>query len=50
MGFERSAGGFLATSTITSRATVGENTEPPGHVQASIATIRLWRLSQAGTQ
>lgn len=36
-------GGLLTTNTITSRATFGGNTDPPGYTQASIATIRLWK-------
>jgi hypothetical protein len=36
-------GGLLTTNTVTSRAAFGEDTEPPGYTQASIATIRLWR-------
>jgi hypothetical protein len=36
-------GGFLTTNTITSRATHGGDTDPPGYTQASIATIRLWK-------
>jgi hypothetical protein len=36
-------GGLLTTSTITSRAAFGGDTDPPGYTQASIATIRLWK-------
>jgi hypothetical protein len=36
-------GGFLTTNTIVSRAVLGGETDPPGYVQTSIATIRLWR-------
>ena len=36
-------GGLLTTNTLTSAARFGGDTEPPGYVQASIATIRLWR-------
>jgi len=36
-------GGLLTTNTLTSRAIFGEDTEPLGYTQASIATIRLWR-------
>jgi hypothetical protein len=35
--------GLLTTNTITSRATHGGDTDPPGYTQASIATIRLWK-------
>jgi hypothetical protein len=35
--------GLLTTSTLTSRAPFGGDTDPPGYTQASIATIRLWR-------
>jgi hypothetical protein len=36
-------GGLLATNTVGSRAMLGAETDPPGFVQSSIATIRLWR-------
>lgn len=36
-------GGLLTTSTLTSQAPHGGDTDPPGYTQASIATIRLWR-------
>jgi hypothetical protein len=36
-------GGLLTTNTITSKAGFGDETNPPGYTQASIATIRLWR-------
>ncbi len=36
-------GGFLTTNTITSRTTDGAVSDPPGYVQPSIATIRLWK-------
>lgn len=36
-------GGLLTTSTLTSSAAFGGESEPPGYTQASIATIRLWR-------
>jgi sugar lactone lactonase YvrE len=36
-------GGLLTTNTITSRAGLGGDSDPPGYTQASIATIRLWR-------
>ena len=35
--------GSLATNTINSKAVLGAVSDPPGYVQASIATIRLWR-------
>lgn len=38
-------GGSLATNTIQSNAVLGAASNPPGYVQASIATIRLWRRS-----
>ncbi|GLH77174.1 hypothetical protein SSBR45G_20820 [Bradyrhizobium sp. SSBR45G] len=38
-------GGTLTTNTITSRAPLGSNSDPPGYMQASIATIRLWKQS-----
>lgn len=36
-------GGLLTTSTMTSGAPMGGETEPAGYTQASIATIRLWK-------
>ncbi len=36
-------GGLLTTNTITSRASFGADTQPPGYTQASIATLRLWK-------
>lgn len=36
-------GGVLTTNSVTSRAALGDATDPPGYVQSSIATIRLWR-------
>jgi hypothetical protein len=36
-------GGLLTTNTLTSRAALGGDTDPPGYTQASIATIRLWK-------
>jgi len=37
-------GGELTTSTISSRAALGGVSDPPGYIQPSVATIRLWRL------
>ena len=39
-------GGLLTTNTITSQASLGGDTTPPGYTQASIATIRLWRRAE----
>ena len=36
-------GGLLTTNSITSRKTVGLDTDPPGYTQTSIATIRIWK-------
>lgn len=36
-------GGLLTTSTMTTRASFGGDSDPPGYTQASIATLRLWR-------
>jgi len=36
-------GGLLTSNTVSSKALLGEETEPPGYLQSSIATIRLWR-------
>ena len=35
-------GGMLTSNTVATRA-LGVSTDPPGYVQPSIATIRLWR-------
>jgi len=35
--------GVLTTNTIVSRQPIGPESSPPGYVQPSIATIRLWR-------
>ena len=35
--------GVLTTNSIISRQPIGEKSDPPGYVQPSIATIRLWR-------
>jgi hypothetical protein len=37
------ASGQLTSSTILSREPIGGESDPPGYVQSSIATIRLWR-------
>ncbi len=36
-------GGYLTTSTLGSRAALGDRSDPPGYTQNSIATIRLWK-------
>lgn len=36
-------GGHLTTSTMVSRQAIGGISDPPGYVQPSIATIRLWK-------
>ncbi len=36
-------GGLLTTNTITSKAPFGGDTDPSGYIQASMATIRLWK-------
>ena len=36
-------GGQLTTNTIGSQNALGAVTDPPGYVQSSIATIRLWK-------
>jgi hypothetical protein len=35
--------GVLTTNSITSRNPIGPESNPPGYIQPSIATIRLWR-------
>jgi hypothetical protein len=37
------AGGWLTTNSVVSRASIGERSDPPGYVQPSIATVRLWK-------
>lgn len=36
-------GGLLTTNSILSREAIGETSDPPGYIQPSIATIRLWK-------
>ena len=36
-------GGLLTTNTVTTRQTIGQVSDPPGYIQPSIATVRLWR-------
>jgi len=36
-------GGLLTTNTLRSRNITGDKSDPPGYVQPSIATVRLWR-------
>jgi hypothetical protein len=40
-------GGLLTTNTIVSRQTIGAVSDPPGYVQPSIATVRLWKARTA---
>lgn len=37
-------GGVLTTNTLTSKKAFGPDTDPAGYTQASIATIRLWKI------
>jgi hypothetical protein len=39
-------GGHLTSNTVSSKQSVGLTSDPPGYVQPSIATIRLWRHRQ----
>ena len=41
-------GGELTTNTLISRAALGPQTDPPGYLQSSIATIRLWKARHKG--
>ena len=43
-------GGQLTTNTVGSRNVSGGMSDPPGYVQASIATVRLWKRRDAGAQ
>jgi len=36
-------GGQLTSNTLSSRAILGVDTDPPGYTQPSIATVRLWK-------
>ncbi len=36
-------GGHLTTNTVASKRSIGDVSDPPGYVQPSIATIRLWK-------
>src|SRR5215467_10845053 len=36
-------GGLLTTNTLRSRNVTGDKSDPPGYVQPSIATVRLWK-------
>ena len=40
---EAYVGGHLTTNTVTSKRSTGDVSDPPGYVQPSIATIRLWK-------
>jgi hypothetical protein len=35
--------GLLTTNSVRSREPLGDQSDPPGYIQPSIATIRLWR-------
>jgi hypothetical protein len=35
--------GLLTTNTVISSELLGSQSQPPGYMQASIATVRLWR-------
>ena len=39
----RYVGGLLTTNTMNSRKLLGDESDPPGYVQPSIATVRLWK-------
>jgi len=36
-------GGLLTSNSVDSRNPIGENSDPPGYTQPSIATVRLWK-------
>lgn len=36
-------GGLLTSNTVFSRNLIGENSDPPGYTQPSIAIVRLWK-------
>jgi hypothetical protein len=40
---DRYAGGLLTSNTLVSRDVTGDKSDPPGYLQSSIATVRLWR-------
>jgi hypothetical protein len=37
------AGGVLVSNTLSSKAALGADTDPPGYAQSSFATVRLWK-------
>jgi hypothetical protein len=43
-------GGMLTTNSVLALNTTGETSNPPGYVQPSIATVRLWKHRPSGTQ
>jgi hypothetical protein len=43
-------GGFLTSNTMFSRNANGAQSDPPGYVQPSIATIRLWKRRTTGSR
>lgn len=40
-------GGLLTANTVFSRRPIGYESDPPGYVQPSIATVRLWKRKQS---
>lgn len=43
-------GGMATSNTLVSAAVLGGETEPPGYLQASIATFRLWKALLVGAK
>ena len=39
-------GGVLISNTIVSKAVIGGETDPPGYIQSSVATVRVWRSAK----
>ena len=43
-------GGLATSNTLVSEAVLGGETDPPGYLQTSIATFRLWRALPVGVK
>jgi hypothetical protein len=43
-------GGLATSNTLVSDAVLGAETDPPGYLQTSVATFRLWKASRVGVK
>lgn len=43
-------GGLATSNTLVSEAVLGAETDPPGYLQTSVATFRLWKASRVGVK